>query len=309
MKKIILVLAIMSTLLLACNSNSSKKKNTKNENGQEAASELINFHNNALSLYKNYDEHYISEVREYLDKAEEFVLKVENNEIAIKPSHPTFFSISSNQTSLKIPSTFGDKVNEVEKQLNTIKKSAENTRTFCDDLTTYINAEDYKDDNGRKLQILKNKISEETKLFKLSGENLFSIITPIVTKAEEKLLEEHPLKENILSSKKLLTLIDDFTTEVVTEVENNIYDETKLQTQYNAIESQLNINKNIPVNKKANDKRSNFNNFNKRATSFLGAARKLLRTANKNRAFNNRDYLDLKSEYRQLITAYNNFVR
>ena len=134
-------------------------------------------------------------------------------------------------------------------------------------------------------------------------------MNPIVAQAEESTLEDHPLKDHILSAKSLVTQTENFISEVETQAENERLDTVKLQSLYTAIEEHLAKNEKLTIeDKEFANRKSSFEFFNKCVNEYLGSARKLIRNAKEAKEFSERDYRELNSNYNQLINAYNNFV-
>lgn len=182
-------------------------------------------------------------------------------------------------------------------------------RNLADATESYLDAEDYKGDKGEKLKENKKVAEAQALEFSKNARTLLDIMKPTVTQAEEITLEDHPLKDQILSSKKLAAQTEGFIDEVVTQAENNRLDIDKLQNMYNAIEEQVAKNEKLEIKDKDYvRKKSSFDFFNKNVREYLGAARKLIRNAKEAKEFSESDYMELNSHHNQLINAYNNFV-
>jgi hypothetical protein len=307
MKKIILTLVLAGALLAGCNSNSKGKNPFDSISGQNQANEIIGFYNDALEFYKR-NSSYTDDVVDYVDEAQEFLQKKASGGVAIKPIRPMKMITVSAKDNLKVPDGFGDKKEIIEKAFEALKTHSDKIGASAVEINSYLEAEDYKDDQGKKLQDLKKTIQEEATAFYDSHDTLFDAMRAIVDQAEESILKDHPLKDNILATKKLLTQEGDLLDEVLRQGEANTFDEAKLQTLYKNIEDLLDKNRKIEVKSKTPSDKTNYEDIHKATEKFLGAARKLIRNGKENKTISERDYNDLSDEYKDVISAYNSFV-
>ena len=309
MKKFTFVWVLIALFSVGCKNNNSNNPFSGSASGQQEANEVIEYYNNALELYKTYNNSYINQGVNYIEKAQEFVEKKATGALAIKPIKPIFMIISPMKENKEAPKAFGDKQETIKKAMEEMKRSAQAMRNLIDATTSYLDAEDYKDDNGKKLKDHQKEAEAQALTFRENARTLLDIMKPTVTQAEEITLEDHPLKDQILSSKKLAAQTEGFIDEVVTQAENNRLDIDKLQNMYNAIEEQVAKNEKLEIKDKDYvRKKSSFDFFNKNVREYLGVARKLIRNAKEAKEFSESDYMELNSHHNQLINAYNNFV-
>ena len=287
MKRFTFVWALIALFFVGCKNNNSNNPFSGSASGQQEANEVIEYYNNALELYKTYNNSYINQGVNYIEKAQEFVEKKATGALAIKPIKPIFMMISPMKENKEAPKAFGDKQETIKKAMEEMKRSAQAMRNLIDATTSYLDAEDYKDDNGKKLKDHQKEAEAQALAFR----------------------ENHPLKEHIISSKKLVAQTEEFIDEVETQAESKRLDDAKLQNLYTAIEEQVAKNEKLEIsNKEYASRKSSFDFFNKSVREYLGAARKLIRNAKEAKEFSERDYQELNSNYNQLINAYNNFV-
>ena len=309
MKKFTFVWVLIALFSVGCKNNNSNNPFSGSASGQQEANEVIEYYNNALELYKTYNNSYINQGVNYIEKAQEFVEKKATGALAIKPIKPIFMIISPMKENKEAPKAFGDKQETIKKAMEEMKRSAQAIRNLADATESYLDAEDYKGDKGEKLKENKKVAEAQALEFSKNARTLLDIMKPTVTQAEEITLEDHPLKDQILSSKKLAAQTEGFIDEVVTQAENNRLDIDKLQNMYNAIEEQVAKNEKLEIKDKDYvRKKSSFNFFNKNVREYLGVARKLIRNAKEAKEFSESDYMELNSHHNQLINAYNNFV-
>jgi hypothetical protein len=309
MKRFTFVWALIALFFIGCKNNNSNNPFSGSASGQQEANEVIEYYNNALELYKTYNNSYINQGVNYIEKAQEFVEKKATGALAIKPIKPIFMMISPMKENKEAPKGFGDKQETIKKAMEEMKRSAQAMRNLIDATTSYLDAEDYKDDNGKKLKDHQKEAEAQALAFRENAKTLLNTMSPIVNQAEESSLEDHPLKEHIISSKKLVAQTEEFIDEVETQAESERLDDAKLQNLYTAIEEQVAKNEKLEIsNKEYASRKSSFDFFNKSVREYLGAARKLIRNAKEAKEFSERDYQELNSNYNQLINAYNNFV-
>ena len=306
MKRFTFVWALIALFFVGCKNNNSNNPFSGSANGQQEANEVIEYYNNALELYKTYNNSYINQGVNYIEKAQEFVEKKATGALAIKPIKPIFMMISPMKENKEAPKGFGDKQETIKKAMEEMKRSAQAMRNLIDATTSYLDAEDYKDDNGKKLKDHQKEAEAQALTFRENAKTLLNTMSPIVNQAEESSLEDHPLKENILSSKKLLAVAGDFIDEVVAQSEAEKVNVDKLDAAYKAIETQLANNQKIEV--KDASAKSNYERLNKEGEDYLGALRKFIRDTKEKKKFDQNGFNQVDSAYQSLVSAYNSFV-
>ena len=201
---------------------------------------------------------------------------------------------------------FGDKKEVIAKDFSELKKHAEEVKKLLSEVESHLESEDFKDDKGAKFAELKQKAQAEIEAFQQVRTKLFGEMDSIVEKAEGIILEDHPLKENILSSKKLLAVAGEFIDEVVAQSEAEKVNVDKLDAAYKAIETQLANNQKIEV--KDASAKSNYERLNKEGEDYLGALRKFIRDTKEKKKFDQNGFDQVDSAYQSLVSAYNSFV-
>lgn len=201
---------------------------------------------------------------------------------------------------------FGDKKEVIAKDFSELKKHAEEVKKLLSEVESHLESEDFKDDKGAKFAELKQKAQAEIEAFQQVRTKLFGEMDSIVEKAEGIILEDHPLKENILSSKKLLAVAGEFIDEVVAQSEAEKVNVDKLDAAYKAIETQLANNQKIEV--KDASAKANYERLNKEGEDYLGALRKFIRDTKEKKKFDQNGFDQVDSAYQSLVSAYNSFV-
>ena len=306
MKKIIFALAVVGAFLTGCNSNGSKANGADEVGGKDQANEIIGFYNDALEASRNYNKNVIERGVDYLEDADEYVQKTLKNNSASSPIFIDTYHDFGDKSKATPSDAFGDKKEVIAKDFSELKKHAEEVKKLLSDIKSHLESEDFKDDKGAKFAELKQKAEAEIEGFQQVRTKLFGEMDSIVEKAEGIILEDHPLKENILSSKKLLAVAGEFIDEVVAQSEAEKVNVDKLDTAYKAIETQLANNQKIEV--KDASAKSNYERLNKEGEDYLGALRKFIRDTKEKKKFDQNGFNQVDSAYQSLVSAYNSFV-
>lgn len=306
MKKIIFALAVVGAFLTGCNSNGSKANGADEVGGKDQANEIIGFYNDALEASRNYNKNVIERGVDYLEDADEYVQKTLKNNSASSPIFIDTYHDFGDKSKATPSDAFGDKKEVIAKDFSELKKHAEEVKKLLSEVKSHLESEDFKDDKGAKFAELKQKAEAEIEGFQQVRTKLFGEMDSIVEKAEGIILEDHPLKENILSSKKLLAVAGDFIDEVVAQSEAEKVNVDKLEAAYKAIETQLANNQKIEV--KDASAKSNYEALNKEGEDYLGALRKFIRDTKEKKKFDQNGFNQVDSAYQSLVSAYNSFV-
>lgn len=306
MKKIIFALAVVGAFLTGCNSNGSKANGADEVGGKDQANEIIGFYNDALEASRNYNKNVIERGVDYLEDADEYVQKTLKNNSASRPIFIDTYHDFGDKSKATPSDAFGDKKEVIAKDFSELKKHAEEVKKLLSEVKSHLESEDFKDDKGAKFAELKQKAEAEIEGFQQVRTKLFGEMDSIVEKAEGIILEDHPLKENILSSKKLLAVAGEFIDEVVAQSEAEKVNVDKLDAAYKAIETQLANNQKIEV--KDASAKSNYERLNKEGEDYLGALRKFIRDTKEKKKFDQNGFNQVDSAYQSLVSAYNSFV-
>lgn len=306
MKKIIFALAVVGAFLTGCNSNGSKANGADEVGGKDQANEIIGFYNDALEASRNYNRGIIEQGVDYLEDADEYVQKTLKNNWASNPVLVDTYHDFGDKSKATPSDAFGDKKEVIAKDFSELKKHAEEVKKLLSEVESHLESEDFKDDKGAKFAELKQKAQAEIEAFQQVRTKLFGEMDSIVEKAEGIILEDHPLKENILSSKKLLAVAGEFIDEVVAQSEAEKVNVDKLDAAYKAIETQLANNQKIEV--KDASAKANYERLNKEGEDYLGALRKFIRDTKEKKKFDQNGFDQVDSAYQSLVSAYNSFV-
>lgn len=208
-----------------------------------------------------------------------------------------------------IPDGFGKSKKKMEETFKQYRENYDALKADLNELTKYVKAEDFKDDGAAKLKTLTESLQNKLNIHHQKREEVYAIMNPVADAAEETLLKDHPLKKQILSSKKLLVEVDHLMQQIQDQHEGETFNEAALQSSYDKVEKLYNDNSKLKVKGEEYKRQaSSFEDFNKEVENFLGATRKLIRDAKTQNAIGDADAIKTSSGYDLVISRYNNFV-
>lgn len=308
MKKIIILAMALSlaTVSVSCKKAVNKLGNkVLNLGGTEEANAIIEFNNNLIDSYKNTSKH-IEGVLKYTEAA---AAKSKGENVMIMPIVLSAMDYSFSRIK-GVPSGFGKDKAAIEADFTTYKTKKENIEKKFEELKSYMNSEDYKDDKGAKAEMIRKEIETEAKAFYISGENLMAKIKPATDAGEEVILKDHPMKEYIISSKKVMNSLDSVI-EVLGKQYTGKFNEAEAQKKYDEFAKVAEANSKMEFNVKDQQyayKKSQFENFNKYASNFLDTYRKLIRDSKEAGKIPDSNIEQIDSSYESVLSAYNSFV-
>ncbi|GEN72835.1 MULTISPECIES: DUF3829 domain-containing protein [Chryseobacterium] len=309
MRKIIVLamaLTFTSVSVISCKKDVSKLgKSVLNLGGADEANAIIDFNNNFLDSYKNTSKH-IESILRYADGA---VAKAKGGNAMIMP---VIGSMDYSFSKIKeIPSGFGKDKAAIEADFNTYKAKKESIEKKFEELKSYMNSEDYKDDKGAKADAITKDIETEAQALFTSGENVVAKIKPATDAAEEVVLKDHPMKEYIISSKSVMNSLDS-NIDVLDKQYSGKFNEAEAQKKYDELAKAVEANSKLEFNVKDPQysyKKTLFESFNKSASSFLDTYRKLIRDAKGTGKISDSDIQQIDSSYESVLNSYNSFVK
>ena len=307
MKKILV--PVMFAACITFSAVSCKKENaeegtaTVEVKDEGKANEIIEFNNNFLSKYRNRTSN--------VDKMVEYANKVEGK---IKGTTTMLFAtpiMPSVGRDAKLTDAFGKDKEAFEKMFADLEAKYKLIADKYETLKAYMAAEDYKDDKGAKAAALRDEINAESKSYFELNDAFHAKLRPVAEAAENIILKDHPLKEYIIGSKKVLSEADELVEQIYNQYEAQQYDTAVLQAGYDKLEKALKENEAREF--KVSDaqyeyKKSGYQNFNKSIESYLGTIRKEMRDAASSKKFTDAQIGSIESAYKSVISNYNSFV-
>ncbi len=289
---------------------SCKKENTKDGTpttlevkDEGKANEIIEFNNNFLSKYRNRT----SNVEKMMDYANKVEGKIKGTTTMLFAT-PIMPSVGRDA---KLTDAFGKDKETLEKMFTDLETKYKLITDKYEALKAYMAAEDYKDDKGTKAAALRDEINTESKAYFDLNDAFHAKLKPIAEAAENIILKDHPLKEYIVGSKKVLSEADALIEQVYNQYEAQQYDAAVLQAGYDKLEKALKENQAREF--KVSDaqyeyKKSGYEDFNKSIENYLGTLRKEMRDVESSKNFTDSQISSIESAYKSVISTYNSFV-
>ncbi len=166
----------------------------------------------------------------------------------------------------------------------------------------YYKNEDYKDDAWKKGAELIQIMGDKSKAYYENRNNFYTIFETVIDKAEEDVLSDHPIRDEIIHAKRTLKLID----KAMTLIQDKDTPIASIEDIYKKIEDRFNESKKMDLKKLTEqNKEDRFNSFYDEIDDFLGTVRKVKRDGK----ITERDYKTVYYEYKSVINDYNSFVK
>lgn len=195
--------------------------------------------------------------------------------------------------------TLAEKVRPlVEKMQDAYKKTKEGYLDF----KKYYKNEDYKDDawakGGEYLKIMEDNANA----YFDNKNKFFTLFSSTIDKAEEDILADHPIRDEIIHAKRTLKLVD----QISVLISNEKINITDIEEAYKKLEERLKDSRDMDLTKlKAQNKDTKFSDFYDEIDDMLGVMRKTKRDG----AISKRDAKDIYYEYSSVVGDYNRFVK
>ena len=273
-------------------------------NSGDVNRDIISFNNKVVKMDDEQSD-FIKDFQNILIQMEDYVKNADANPKAsgIMPIFTPSVMLYTRQE-LKAPDVLGknfqtlvDKMKDTMVRLESLKK----------ELDTYKQAEDWKDDKGKKVAEINEKAIQLIKENRTAANDLFTKLSPRANKAEIEMLKDHPLKTQIIQSKEVMELAQKIIDDSYDVADMNVY-KNKFSHQYEQMEKlyKRNINEKIPSSEK--QKENSYHAFNSSVNDFLGKMRIVQRSLNENSQDLNRDLDNLEREAGYVLDRYNTFV-
>ena len=284
--------------------NDTKQINPFSVNSGDTNRDIISFNNKVVKMDDAQSE-FIKNFQNSLVQMEEFVKNAAANPqfSGISPTFTPTIMMYSHQE-VKAPDVLGK---EFQSLVDTMKDTMAQLETLKKELETYKEAEDWKDDKGKKVTEITEKAKKLIQENRTAATELFAKLSPKADKAEMETLKDHPLKTQILQSRETMEL-----TQKIIDDSYNVTDmiayKNKFSQQYQQMEKlyNRNIKEEIPSSEK--QKERSYQAFNNSVNDFLGKMRIVQRSLNENSQELNSNLNDLEREAGYVLDRYNTFV-
>lgn len=313
MKKTIVVLGLLGAAFAMNSCDKIKDQIKKAEttkidpfsvNSGDANRDIIKFNNSMVKL-DNEQTRFIKNFQDAIDGLDKYIKESLANPkgYAISPIFTPVISTGM-YDKIEVPKALDG---SIKGQLETMNSTMEKMKALQKELSTYKEAQDWKDDKGKKLDEIRAKAEVLMTENRKAADGLFSILEKKADVAEVEILKDHPLKDQILSSKEILNLVQKIVDDSYDLDDINAY-QTKFDQQYQQLEKlyNANVSKSFPSSEEA--KKRSYQNFNDAVNSFLGDMRIAKRSMSENSEKLNSDLDDLESQSATVLSQYNSFV-
>lgn len=270
---------------------------------------------NSIIKYSNAVIKFDSDARKKLEDAQDDIVDFEKSVSSKKPPFSTLFhafigiSVSdvigfgSDKVDIKKPGSFlsTDVADKIKPKVTAMVESYKNVEEAYENYSTYIDNEDYLDDDWAKASEYISTMKTNLEKFYTNEKEYFDIIEPVTDDAEEIILADHPLKEEILQAKKTLRSVDKIVEFIGVEKPNM----TDLNKSYSTLEGEVKTGEGLDqaaLKKQSRD--SQHESFYSSVTDFLGEVRK----SKRDEIISNGEYNYIISDYNSVISSYNSFV-
>lgn len=284
--------------------NESKQINPFSVNSGDTNRDIISFNNKVVKM-DDAQSDFIKNFQNSLIQMDEFVKNAAANPqfSGISPTFTPTIMMYSHQE-LKAPDVLGK---EFQGLVDTMKNTTTQLEALKKELETYKEAEDWKDDKGKKVTEITEKAKKLIQENRTAATELFAKLSPKADKAEMETLKDHPLKTQILQSRETMELTQKIIDDSYMVTDMNAY-KNKFSQQYQQMEKlyNSNINEKIPSSEK--QKESSYQAFNNSVNDFLGKMRIVQRSLNENNQEINSNLDDLEREAGYVLDRYNTFV-
>ncbi len=284
--------------------NDTRQINPFSVNSGDTNRDIISFTNKVVKMDDAQSE-FIKNFQNSLIQMEEFVKNAAANPqfSGISPTFTPTIMMYSHQE-VKAPDVLGK---EFQGLVDTMKDTTTQLENLKKELETYKEAEDWKDDKGKKVTDINEKAKKLIQENRTAASELFAKLSPRADKAEIEALKDHPLKTQILQSRETMELAQKIIDDSYTVTDMNVYKD-KFSRQYQQMEKlyNRNINEKIPSSEK--QKENSYQAFNNSVNDFLGKMRIVQRSLNENSQELNSNLDHLEREAGYVLDRYNNFV-
>ncbi|MGM1429900.1 hypothetical protein ACS126_11635 [Sphingobacterium lactis] len=305
---------LMLALMASCNSGDNKAEKNGTEtsggglfggaNSKDKAVEIVDFNNKLVkadNTHSNYIQHFLSN----LDQTDRYVQNVLTNPdgLNIYPITAVVPTIN-NLDGIVYPDGFSS---EFKPLVDNMDASFKALKEIDKEIKAYTSAEDYKEDKGAKMKDFRTRSEAEIKKNRDALTSIYDKLIPQVEKAEEVVLADHPFKDQVMRSKKIMNEVQRITDGAFSINDVNAFNGT-FKKAYADIEKLYNENKSDNLPSEGKSKESSFTRFNDDVNSFLGKMRIVQREldASKTPELSNIESLDQSAQ--NVLSSYNSFV-
>lgn len=307
----LLLLALTTVGTVSCKGEGKGSADTVEtaDLNEESANLMIESSNKLLDLSRKRN----GNIDRALNYTEQVADYISGKRTAIKPSLVMIPIIGTNAFNKKegdLADAFGTKKDEVAKLHEETNTKFKLMTDKSNELKSYMDAEDFKDDKGEKAKTIIAEIEKAIDEYYAANTSLLNLTQPMADKAEEVILKDHPLKDYIIGAKKAMNSVEKSYSLFADQYNNEALDLAALKASYAEIEKiSIAMKKDFSV-KDTNytNKKGYYENFTKGIEEYLGEFRKNLRNVEEKKKIELNDVESIERAYDNAISKYNNFV-
>lgn len=291
-------------IFLACNNNSSTNAASDQVDQNDEANEIITF-NNTLVKADNSHASFINTFISYVDRVDKFIAEQIANPSAqiVAPISVPAVSIN-NLKGVVYP---GGWEKEYQPLVEEMENSFKALKTLQKEIETYRSAEDWKEDSGSKMVDFKENAMKEIDKNREASATLFEKMRPEVNQAEEAILGDHPLKDQILQSKTIMELTQQLNNDAYSMTEPTDL-KSNFDQQYTELEELFMKNKDLDLPEDYKSKSRSFTAFNDAVNDFLGKMRIIKRELDAGALPSEDNLRSFDTATQNVLRTYNSFV-
>lgn len=299
MKKIIFP-AVFVFLLSSCGGGGS----TSEAGGAEiddlaSANQIIEFNNEAVD-YMNTTSDHIRKAGKLTDDLSRMI----ESKVNRRPNTTTLFiggGMASEVDNL-IKLAPGEVSDQLKNNLREMDKHYQVAKEKTKTIGKYLKNQDYKDDDWQKAIELNQAIIDGVNNYYSAKELVSKELSILGDKAEEKILEGHPLKDAILAAKLDIRLSENLQTLMFADK----LDRPAIKEAYDELEKSSQKHKedfNDALNEQGEKK--SYDAFHEDIENYLGNIRRILRY---DRELKTADFNSIAVDFKSIIRGYNSFI-
>lgn len=280
-KNLLFVGALVSAFLfVSCSGgNKSKEMSSVSTSEMENATEVIKYYSLSLAVLKNM----------VVEKEVNAVLGYMNQEGKV-PAIPAIAppAISQKDSALLMqPGSYFNEATQSNLKQNFSALFESRTQFYAnfDTYLSYLKAKDYA--NAKKLREVNVRLSTEMTEYK---QNIFDILSPFTEQAEQILLADNPLKEQVMAVRKMSATMQSI---VSLYAGKHVMDGTRIDLKTTELMAQLKAAKELPAVTGHEEDMKSFQAFLGQVDSFI----QKVQQARQKGAYSEQDYDDLVSSY------------
>jgi len=309
MKKLFFAVTVSLLALCSCG-GSSENKGADNVDSKAEANQIIAYTNDVID-YLNGSGDWMRSNERAINDMTKFMETKKGRLVGLFLSPNVSFNMKSDKLKVTTPPAV---MSEEEKALfkdnmTTYKDTYTSMVAKCNELYKYIKNEDYKDDGFASGKALADSIKIQHEYLSTTKSMLYDKIDVVSERAENIILQDHALREPIMSLKGELKNFTDLYDAFFAYSEGSMTPE-QVDEAYQKVAASVEKNKASYTSLLEENKvKSSYDSFYKRCDDALAEYRKALRDVKAKKRISDNTFRYFSSNYNSMIGSYNSFVK